>query len=193
MDGEERDEVRRVVGRRATRDGREVVDGQAKVGGVDRVLANRGGLRGRRVPRVGGRARHLPHVRVARDGDLVEVLGAAYDERMLDRGVARERVGEHGPERGRRDAEDHPARPRGVDERADEVEQRAVGERAADGRERREERVVVWGEEEGEVRVLGCGDVCVRRGRGERAAQRLEQIGGSGGRGGRAISVLGVW
>ena len=43
--------------------------------------------------------------------------------------------------------------------------------------------MVVGREEEGEVRVLRCGDVCVRRGRRERAAQCLR-------RGRRAISVL---
>jgi len=102
-------------------------------------------------------------VRVARNGDLVEVLGAADDERMLDRVVLRERLGKHGSELRRCDAEDHPTRSRWVHEWAQEVQKRAVGERLADRRKRREERVVVRREEEIEVRVLGCWDVCVRR------------------------------
>jgi hypothetical protein len=84
---------------------------------------------------------------------------------MLDRVVARERRSEHGAERGPRDAEDHPGRPRGVHERAEQVEQRAVRERPADRCERREERVVVGCEEEVEVWVLRCGDVRVCGGR----------------------------
>jgi hypothetical protein len=118
-------------------------------------------------------------VRLARNRDLVEVLGATNDKRMFDRVVTCERLGEHRAEIGRRDAEDHAARPGRVDERAEEVEEGAMGERPADGRERCEERVVVWREEKVEVRVLRWWDVCVRRGRGERAAQRLEEIGGS--------------
>jgi hypothetical protein len=46
-------------------------------------------------------APHLPHVRLPRDGDLVEVLGATDGKRMLDdRVVARERRSEHGAKPG---------------------------------------------------------------------------------------------
>jgi len=186
VDRKEGDEVRRVVGRRAARDGGEVVDGQAKVGGVDGVLANRrlqyyisvGISVGIGIGIGSGRgALDLPHVRIACDGDLVEVLGAAHDERVLDGSVAGEGVREHGTELGARDADDEAGGARGVHERAEEVEERAVGERAAERAERGETGVVVWREEEVEVRVLRGGDPRVRGGGRERAAQRLQQIG----------------
>ena len=81
---------------------------------------------------------------------------------MLDRVVVRERACKHRVELGRGDAEDDPAQTGGVDERAEGVDERAVRERPADGRE---ERVVVGHEEEVEVWVLRCCDVCVYRGR----------------------------
>ena len=184
--------------------------GQAKVRGVDGVLADGGGrLVGVGLVGVGGtgiggigigmgtggrrRARllhHLPHVRLARNGDLVKVLGAAHDERVLDRGVAGEGAGEDGAELGVRDTEDEAARSGGVDERAEEVEEGAVREGAADGGERGEARVVVGREEEGEVRVLRGWDVCVCRGGRERAPERLEEVGRSRGGRRRAVTVL---
>ena len=80
------------------------------------------------APALGWRTFHLPHVRDPRDG----VLGATDDERVLGRSVAGRTGLTSGP------------RP---------VEERAVGERAAGGRKRAEERVVVGREEEVEIRV----------------------------------------
>ena len=104
---------------------------------------------------------NIAHVRLACDGNLVEVLGAADDERMLDHVVLRERACEHGAELGRGNAVDDPARPGGVGERAEEVDEPSVRERPADGREGRKEWVVVGREEEVEVRVLRRWVVCV--------------------------------
>ena len=119
VDREEGDEVCRVVERRATRDSGEAVDGEDKVGGwiVYSVIIgddvddddDDDGTSGSAAS--GWRALHLPHVRVHRDGDLVEEDGH---------------------------------------------------------------------EEDAEERVTRGGDVRVRRGRREWAAQRLQQIGQSG-------------
>jgi len=94
----------------------------------------------------GAGALHPPHMCLACDGDLVEVL---------DRFVVRERG----------DAEDDPVRRGGVHERAEEVDERGVRGGLADGREEREERVVVGRKVEVEIRVMKCWDVCVCRGR----------------------------
>ena len=72
----------------------------------------------------------------------------------------------------------------GPSERVDEVDERAVRERPADGRKGREEDV--------EVRVLRCCDaaMCACVEGGQPSAWRREEIGGSGGRSRRAVSVL---
>ena len=88
-------------------------------------------------------------MRRARAADLVEPLRAADDERAPHAARAHA-LRERRAELGLRDADDHAAGPRGVDERPEDVEHRAEGQRLAVRREERQRGVVVGREDERE-------------------------------------------
>ena len=154
----------RVLLRRAPRDVRKRVRRQAEVGRVDRALGDRAVL-------------EVPDVRRACAADLIELLRAADDERAHHAACGdalRVRV----PELGLRDADDHAARARGVDDRAEDVEHRAEGQRFAVRRDERHRGVVVGREDERE-RYARDGHRRVGCRRGEEAAEGLQQVGGA--------------
>ena len=124
-----------------------------------------------------------------RTADLVEALIAAHDERAARPGSG-EGCGEGCTEGGVGDADEGVWRGGGVEERPEEVEERAEGEGAPGGGEEGEGGVVVRGEEEAEGERAedvwrgwsgGCGGGgCGRGGRGsEDAAEGLEEVGGA--------------
>lgn len=130
-------ECRRILRRRRAFNIAEWMRGQSKVCRRQRSLA------------YAAIVEQLPHVRVARAGDLVQVLGPAYDIGTLHaRGL--ERRNEGWCEGGLCDAEDHPMRPRRVDQRAKDVHEGAEGQRAPRWSEGGECWVVVWCENEEE-------------------------------------------
>jgi len=152
------------------------VRGQSKVGGAQRSLTYAAAIK------------EFPHVRVPRAGDLVQVFGSAHDKAALyARGL--ERRDEGRPEGGLCNSEDHSAGPRRVDQWAEDVEERAEGQRTP-----------CWGEG-GERWVVvprgNKGERDVRNGSGgygpwwyKDASETLQEVRRSGGRSRRSTSML---
>ena len=129
----------------------------------------------------------VPRPRLPRAAHLVEVLLAAHDQRALHAAPS-ERLRERRAQRAVGHAEHDAPRARGVEQRPEQVEQRAEGQRLAVRRDLRERGVEVRREEEGERRARDVRRARCRRGEG--AAERLEEVGGPRGRGGGAPAVL---
>jgi len=149
---------------------------QSKVGGAQRPLTYAAAIK------------EFPHMRVPCAGNLVQVFGSAYDKAALyARGLERRNEGR--PEGRLCNSEDHSTGPSRVDQWAEDVEERAEGQRPPCWGEGGERRVVVPRGNKGE-RDVGNGSGSYGPWWYKDASETLQEVRRSGGRSGRSTPML---
>ena len=173
---EQRLERRRIFLRRPTFGVVKRVRRESKVGRAQRSLTYAAAIK------------EFPHVRVTCAGNLVQVFGSAYDKAApYARGLERRNEGR--PEGRFCNSEDHSTRPCRVDQWAEDVEERAEGQRAPCWGEGGQRWVVVPRGNKGE-RDIGNRSGSYGPWWYKDASETLEEVRRSGGRSRRSTPVL---